>query len=101
MDIKEKNQLAEKIADLLVTYNCRALNDFWLDIKEQYVRLLAETEEKKGSYIGLLKDIKTITVETSEDNPVAIAKITEEGIEMADGYRVRLTPINVQCPLED
>lgn len=34
-----------------------------------------------------------IIVETDEENPVVIATITEEDIDMADGYRVRLRPV--------
>lgn len=34
-----------------------------------------------------------IIVETDEENPVTIATITEDDIDMADGYRVRLRPV--------
>ena len=34
-----------------------------------------------------------IVVETDEKDPVFIATITEEDIDMADGYRVRLRPV--------
>ena len=34
-----------------------------------------------------------IIVETDEKDPVVIATITEEDIDMADGYRVRLRPV--------
>lgn len=34
-----------------------------------------------------------IIVETDEKDPVGIATITEEDIDMADGYRVRLRPV--------
>ena len=33
-----------------------------------------------------------IIVETDEENPVTIATVTDEVVEAADGYRVRLTP---------
>lgn len=33
-----------------------------------------------------------IVVETDEENPTPIATITEDSIEMADGYRVRERP---------
>ena len=33
-----------------------------------------------------------IIVETDEENPTPIATITEDNIEMADGYRVRERP---------
>ena len=33
-----------------------------------------------------------IVVETDEENPTPIATITEDNIEMADGYRVRERP---------
>ena len=34
-----------------------------------------------------------IIVETDEKDPVVIATITEDDIDMADGYRVRLRPV--------
>ncbi|QYU58173.1 hypothetical protein K1728_01810 [Weissella confusa] len=33
-----------------------------------------------------------IVVETDEKNPVTIAEITADSVEVADGYRVRLKP---------
>lgn len=39
-----------------------------------------------------LKDYTKIVVETDEEHPIAIAEITSEEINTADGYRVRLTP---------
>lgn len=39
-----------------------------------------------------LKDYTKIVVETDEENPTTIAEITEEAVNVADGYRVRLTP---------
>lgn len=39
-----------------------------------------------------LKDYTKIVVETDEENPVTVATITKESIDMAEGYRVRLTP---------
>lgn len=33
-----------------------------------------------------------IVVETDEENPVTIATVTDETVETAAGYRVRLTP---------
>lgn len=40
-----------------------------------------------------MESITKIVVETDEANPVTIARISDEDIEVADGYRVRLTPI--------
>ena len=57
--------------------------------------------ERKENKLEILRDIKTITVETDETNPVPIATISEDSVAVADGYRVRLTPINAQCPSED
>lgn len=37
-------------------------------------------------------DYTKIVVETDEENPVTIATIDADDIEVADGYRVRLTP---------
>ena len=45
---------------------------------------------------GIVEGIKRITVETDEDNPVTIAQITENEINVADGYRVRMKPDD-QC----
>jgi hypothetical protein len=39
-----------------------------------------------------LKDYTKIVVETDGKEPVTIATITYDDIDMADGYRVRLTP---------
>lgn len=41
---------------------------------------------------GILEGIEIITIETDEEKPVTIAQITEDEINVADGYRVRLTP---------
>ena len=38
-------------------------------------------------------DYDRIIIETDEENPVIIATITDDDIELADGYRVRLRPI--------
>lgn len=45
----------------------------------------------------MLESIQKITVETDEENPVTIAEITFDKINIADGYRVRLTPKYDQC----
>ncbi|MCI9181208.1 MAG: hypothetical protein HFG50_14605 [Lachnospiraceae bacterium] len=42
--------------------------------------------------IETLKDYTKIVVETDEENPITIAEITSEEVNIADGYRVRLTP---------
>ena len=39
-----------------------------------------------------LKDIACMIVETDEENPVAIACIDADNINVAKGYRVRLRP---------
>lgn len=39
-----------------------------------------------------LGDYTKIVIETDEKNPTAIATITNDGVDVADGYRVRLTP---------
>lgn len=41
---------------------------------------------------GILEGIDRIIIETDEENPVAIAEITENEIVLADGYRARLRP---------
>lgn len=45
---------------------------------------------------GIVEGIKRITVETDEDTPVTIAQITENEINVAAGYRVRMKPDD-QC----
>lgn len=40
-----------------------------------------------------LDDYTKIIVETDEKNPVTIATVTSDDIDVADGYRVRLTPL--------
>lgn len=39
-----------------------------------------------------LEDYTKIVVETDEENPVTIVEITSEEINIAVGYKVRLTP---------
>lgn len=41
---------------------------------------------------GSLSEITRIIVETDAENPVTIAEITAEEINLSDGYRVRLRP---------
>ena len=53
------------------------------------VEYLLKREEKSD---GTLKSWTKIVVETDEENPVTIATITDEEIDMAEGYRVRMTP---------
>lgn len=50
--------------------------------------------KNKNPIWGILGDaVAKITVETDEKNPVTIAVITNEnGIDVTEGYRVRLTP---------
>ena len=38
-------------------------------------------------------DYTKIIVETDEENPITIAIVDAGNIEVADGYRVRLTPV--------
>ena len=39
-----------------------------------------------------LDDITKVVVETDEENPTTIAVVTAEDIDVAEGYRVRVTP---------
>lgn len=39
-----------------------------------------------------LRDYTKIVVETDKENPITIASITGTDVDVADGYRVRLTP---------
>ena len=48
------------------------------------------TESKTD--LRLLDGLDRIIVETDEENPVAIATITQDGVDVADGYRVRMKP---------
>ena len=47
-------------------------------------------ETKKSN--GTLSDYTKVVVETDEKNPVTIATITNENVDVADGYRVRMSP---------
>ena len=42
---------------------------------------------------GVLLEVSRIVVETNEKNPVPIARITPNNIDVANGYRVRLKPM--------
>ena len=42
--------------------------------------------------IETLSDITKIVVETDEKDPKTIAVITTEDVDVAEGFRVRLTP---------
>lgn len=42
--------------------------------------------------LEILEGIQKVSVETDEENPVTIVEITQDEINTADGYRVRLTP---------
>ena len=42
--------------------------------------------------IKSLERYAKVIVETDEENPMPIATITDDTVEVADGYRVRLTP---------
>ena len=49
---------------------------------------------------GILKDVTQVVIETAEESPVTIAKITADFIDVAEGYRARLTPnYKTQCSL--
>lgn len=39
-----------------------------------------------------LKKYTKITIETEEENPIVIAEVTADEVQVANGYRVRLTP---------
>lgn len=43
---------------------------------------------------GILGEVKHIVVETDEENPVPVAIITDQGVDSAEGYRVRVKPID-------
>ena len=61
------------------------------------VPLMAKALEVDIADIFLAKKVKgldytRVVVEEDTENPIPIASITEESVEVADGYRVRLTP---------
>ena len=41
----------------------------------------------------ILNNLERIVVETDEENPTQIAVITNNAVEMKDGFRVRIKPI--------
>ena len=51
------------------------------------------TKKSKEETLPEIRGWTRIVVETDEENPVTIATITEDDIDMADGYRVRLRPV--------
>lgn len=48
--------------------------------------------KKRKENLPEIRGWTRIIVETDEENPTPIATITEDNIEMADGYRVRERP---------
>lgn len=40
-----------------------------------------------------MSDWQRVTIETDEDNPKIVAQVIANDFELADGYRVRLTPV--------
>lgn len=40
-----------------------------------------------------MSDWQRITIETDEKNPKIVAQVTSNNFEIANGYRVRLTPV--------
>lgn len=50
------------------------------------------TKKSKEESLPEIRGWTRIIVETDEENPTPIATITEDNIEMADGYRVRERP---------
>ena len=51
------------------------------------------TKRTLGERPKEIRDWTRIIIETDEENPTPIATITEDNIEMADGYRVRERPV--------
>ena len=49
-------------------------------------------KQEGGKAMKTLDKYTKIVVETDEENPVTIATVTDETVETAAGYRVRLTP---------
>lgn len=51
--------------------------------------------EETGSYdMGILsKEYERLVVETDSNDPTTVAEITRTSIDSADGYRVRLKPV--------
>lgn len=43
---------------------------------------------------GILGRVADITIETDEENPVSVATITAESVDVAEGYRVRVKPMD-------
>lgn len=40
----------------------------------------------------ILGDVKYIIIETNTENPVPVATITDNKVDVAEGYRVRVKP---------
>ena len=61
-------------------------------IRKQMDYLCNRVEEQEMQNESLLKEWKKIVVETDENDPIPIAAIDSNEIQVAGGYRVRLTP---------
>lgn len=57
-----------------------------------YLQMGGEDTKKSKENPPEIRGWTRIIVETDEENPTPIATITEDNIEMADGYRVRERP---------
>ena len=59
-----------------------------------FYRFLATVKDMKKKFVGngILKDITRLIIETDEENPVPIAIIDYNEIQLAKGYRARLKP---------
>lgn len=53
---------------------------------------IGEEGDRLMNEVKNLGDYTKIVVETDEENPITIATITNDNVELLDGYRVRLTP---------
>lgn len=67
------------------------LNNNYYIIKVKHEKIKQERRERELEAQNL-KDYTKIIVETEEENPITIAEITRDEINVADGYRVRMTP---------
>jgi hypothetical protein len=61
--------------------------------REEFRKKGSESTKKRKENPPEIRGWTRIIVETDEKDPVVIATITEEDIDMADGYRVRLRPV--------
>lgn len=84
------------MSDLIMgTSDFTVYNDHFENITNEYIDKVSYSKKsvnKDNDLKHLSCGFTRIVIETDEDNPMAIAVIEDENIEVIKGYRVRLRP---------